>query len=110
MMTTPSEPPVTDPGPAHPDAPGFFTREAQRLLPHIEHAEAEAGHIAAEVQAALQDHAGTVYGVADGFLTVLKMIDPADAALFTAASALVPKVFAMVEKATALAQSKLPAA
>ena len=104
-MTTP-----VDPGPAKPQEPGFFSREAQRLLPHAERAEAEAGRIAADVLAAIQDHAGQCFDVAGDALLLLRLIDPADAALFATASALVPKVLAMVEKATALAQAKLPAA
>lgn len=104
-MTTP-----VDPGPAKPPEPGFFERAAEHLLPRAEHAEAEAAHIAADVLAAFQDHAGTVFDVAGDCLLLLRLIDPADAALFAAASALVPKVLAMAEKATALAQSKLPAA
>lgn len=103
-MTTP-----VDPGPAKPPEPGFFSREAQRLLPHVQHAEAETGRIAADVLAAIQGHAGQVYDVAGDCIKLLELIDPADAPLFAAASALVPKVLAMVERATALAQAKLPA-
>jgi hypothetical protein len=109
-MSTPEQQPPIDPGPAHPAEPGFFERAAEHILPHLEHAEADAAYITAGVAAALQDHAGTVFSVAADVFTVLKLIDPADAALFTAASALVPKVLAMVEKVTALAQSKLPPA
>ena len=89
---------------------GFLERAAGHLLPHLEHAEAEAGHISAEVRAELQEHAVTVFGVAGEVLSVLKAVDPADAALFAAAGALVPKVYAMVEKAAVLAQGALKSA
>jgi hypothetical protein len=106
-VTDASQPPVIDPGPATADPPGFFTREAERFLPGVRHAEAEAGRIAGDVSTALQDHAGTVFDVAGDVFGVLKLIDPADAPLIAAAEALVPKVLAMVEKATALAQGAL---
>ena len=61
-MTTPEQP-ASPAAPAAPQ-PGFFTREAERLLPRAEHAEADAGRLAADVKAALQDHAGTVFDVA----------------------------------------------
>jgi hypothetical protein len=93
--------------PPEPAEPGFFTRTAEHLLPHLEHGEAEAGHIAADVNAALRDHAGVVFDVAGDFFAVLKLIDPADAPLAAAAEALLPKVLQMVEKATALASATL---
>ncbi len=102
--------PVIDPGPAVADPPGFFTREAQRFLPRAEHAEAEAGHIAAEVQAAIQDHAGTVFDVAGDGVALLKLIDPGDAVLASAAAAFLPKLLAMAESAARVAGAALKAA
>ena len=93
--------------PPEPAEPGFFTRTAEHLLPHLEHGEAEAGHIAADVNAALRAHAATVYRAAAGVFDVLELIDPADAPLVAAAETLLPKVYAMVEKATALASATL---
>lgn len=104
-MTTPEQP-ASPAAPAAPQ-PGFFTREAERLLPRAEHAEADAGHLAADVKAALQDHAGTVFDVAGDCVQLLKLIDPADAALAAAAEALLPKVLAMAERAAALASATL---
>lgn len=104
-MTTPEQP-ASPAAPAAPQ-PGFFTREAERLLPRAEHAEADAGHLAADVKAALQDHAGQVFDVAGDALQLLKLIDPADAALAAAAEALLPKVLAMAERAAALASATL---
>ena len=97
--------PETNP-PAQDDG-GFFIKAAEHLLPHLEHAEADAGRIAADVSAALREHAGTVFNVSSGILGMLKMIDPADASLFAAAQALEPKVYAMAEKAAALAAAAL---
>ena len=104
-MSEPTEtnPPVQDEG-------GFFSRAAEHVFPHLEHAEVEAGHIATDVRAALQDHAGTVFDVAGDAIALLKLIDPADAALFAAAEAFLPKVLAMTEKAAALASAALKAA
>ena len=104
-MTTPEQP-ASPAAPAAPQ-PGFFTREAERLLPRAEHAEADAGHLAADVKAALQDHAGQVFDVAGDALQLLSLIDPADAALAAAAEALLPKVLAMAERAAALASATL---
>ena len=87
--------------------PGFFTRAAERILPHAEHAEAEAGHIAADISAGLRDHATTVFAVSSGILDILRMLDPADAPLIAAAEALEPKVYAMAEKVAALASAAL---
>ena len=104
---TDSSQPVIDPGPAVVNPPGFFTREAERLLPGARHAEADAGHLAADVKAALQDHAGQVFDVAGDCGQLLRLIDPADAALAAAAEALLPKVLAMAERAAALASATL---
>ena len=94
--------PETNP-PAQDDG-GFFIKAAEHLLPHLEHAEADAGRIAADVSAALREHAGTVFDVSSG---ILGMLDPADAPLIAAAEALEPKVYAMAEKAAALAAAAL---
>lgn len=106
-----SEPgaPILPPPPPVPPAPaagtGFFTRMEEKILPHAEHLEADVAHVIADAGTAIQDHAGTVYDVSGDVLALLRMIDPADAPLAAAAEALLPKVFAMVAKATALAQS-----
>jgi hypothetical protein len=71
------------------------------------HVEAGAGNVAADVSAALRDHAQGVFEVSSGILSVLKMIDPADAPLITAAQALEPKIYAMAERAAALAAAAL---
>lgn len=101
-----SDPTAPDPVPVPPPAaPGFFTRAEEKILPHFEHAEADAAGFIASAGTDIQDHAGTVYEVAAGIFGVVKLIDPADAPLAAAAEALVPKVLAMVAKATALAQA-----
>jgi hypothetical protein len=103
-----SEPmPESPPEPANPPAEGPIEHVADWFHNHGAHAEAEAGHIAADVNAALRDHAGVVFDVAGDFFAVLKLIDPADAPLIAAAEALLPKVLTMVEKATALASATL---
>jgi hypothetical protein len=90
-----------------PEGGGFFTRLEDRFVPHAEHAEADVSTWAADVSTALRDHAGTVFDVSGDLMSLVKLIDPADAPLFAAAEALVPKVYAMVQKATALAQGAL---
>ena len=106
-MTSQAPEPATPVPAAEPDQGGFFTREFGKILPRAEHAEADAGHLAADVKAALQDHAGQVFDVAGDALQLLKLIDPADAALAAAAEALLPKVLAMAERAAALASATL---
>jgi hypothetical protein len=107
MTETPQAPESASPPLPEPDQGGFFTREFGKILPHAERTEAEAGQVAADVKAALQDHAGTVFDVSGDVLAVLKLIDPADAPLAAAAGALLPKVLAMAEKAAALASAAL---
>ena len=91
------------------DAPegGFFSRELGKILPHAQHAEADVSAWAADVSAALRDHAATVLrGTADA-MDVLKLIDPADAELFAAAEALVPRLLGMAESAARIAGAAL---
>ena len=99
--------PESPPEPAPPAPEGPLGHAADWFRSRAGHAEAEAGHVAADVSAVLQDHAGVVFSFADGFLSMVKMIDPADAPLIAAAQALVPKVYAMAEKAAALAAAAL---
>lgn len=97
---------MSEPAPeSPPEQGGFFTRAEHALLPHLEHGEAEAEHVLADAAALARDHAGQVYSIAGELMTVLKLIDPADAALFTAAEAFLPKLFALVMKVTADAQA-----
>jgi hypothetical protein len=77
----------------------------EHIAPGFRHAEADAAHVIADAGTELQDHAGVVYDVSGDIFGVLGMIDPADTALFAAAQALIPKVYRMVAKATALAQA-----
>jgi hypothetical protein len=96
--------------PAAASAPGFFERMAEHLVPHAEHAGAEAGTIAADVKAALTDHASEVFDVSGDLLALLKLVDPADAALAEAVAALVPKVVSMASSAASIASAALKAA
>jgi hypothetical protein len=94
------------PEPAQPGA-GFFGRELGKILPHAQHAEADAAAFAADVSTALRDHAATVLrGTADA-MDVLRLIDPADAALFAEAEALVPRLLGMAESAARIAGAAL---
>lgn len=103
---------MSEPAPAStpPPQPGPVERLVEKITGHAEHAETSALHIADDVKTAIQDHAGTVFDVASGLLGVAKLIDPADAELFAAISALVPKVLGMAETAAALAGAALKGA
>jgi hypothetical protein len=94
------EPPA--PVPASPQ-PGFFTRLKDDVLPHAEHAEADIATGIGDVASALEDHAGTILDITAEAVAVLKLADPADAVLFSAIAALVPKVLDMAVKAKTIA-------
>jgi hypothetical protein len=100
---------VTDqaPEPAPVAAEGPITHVADWFRDHGGHAEAEAGHIAADISVALQDHAGTVFDVAGDGVALLKLIDPADAALASAAAAFLPKLLGMAGSAARVAAAAL---
>ena len=95
------------PAPAAPAAPGYFERLEDKILPHARHAEADVSSWAADIRAALQDHAGSVFDVAGDVVQLAKLADPADASLFAALDALVPKVLAMAESAARIAGAAL---
>ena len=90
-----------------PAAPGFFERVKDEILPHAEHAGADVARIVIAAGGDIQDHAGAVYDLSADVLALVKMIDPADAALAAAGAALIPKVLAVEGKVTALAQGAL---
>jgi hypothetical protein len=90
-----------------PAAEGPITRVADWFRDHGGHAGAGAGHIAADIGVALQDHAGTVFDVAGDGVALLKLIDPADAALASAAAAFLPKLLGMAESAARVAAAAL---
>ena len=104
-----SEQPAAQPpaAPAKPGEPGFFTRLEDKILPK---AEADAAKVAASLASALQDRSGEALDVAGDFLALVKLIDPADAPLATAAQALLPKMIAMAENALKDIRAALPAA
>ncbi len=104
-MTEPA--PESPPEPAPPAAEGPLGHAADWFRSHAGHAEAEAGHIAADIATGLREHAGIAFEVSSGILGILRMLDPADAPLIAAAEALEPKVYAMAEKAAALAAAAL---
>lgn len=91
-----------EPASAEPAPPGFFTRLEDKILPR---AEADAARITIDVAAAVQAHAGQVFDVAGDVLALLKLVDPADAALASSAAALLPKVLGMAESAAKVAGS-----
>jgi hypothetical protein len=99
----------TSPEPASPPpaAGGPLTRAENWFRGHAGHAEADAAAFAADVSTALRDHAGTVFDVAGDVVQLAKLADPADAPLFAALDALVPKVLAMAESAARIAQGAL---
>ena len=104
-MTEPA--PESPPEPAPPAAEGPLGHAADWFRSQAGHAEAEAGHIAADIATGLREHAGIAFEVSSGILGILRMLDPADAPLIAAAEALEPKVYAMAEKAAALAAAAL---
>jgi hypothetical protein len=99
----------TSPEPASPPpaAGGPLTRAENWFRGHAGHAEADAAAFAADVTTALRGHASAVLrGTADA-IDVLKLIDPADADLFSAAEALVPELLGMAESAARIAGAAL---
>jgi hypothetical protein len=106
MTETPAQPAQSAP-PAAAAAPGYFERIEDKILPHARHAEADVSSWAADIRAALQDHAGSVFDVAGDVVQLAKLADPADASLFAALDALVPKVLAMAESAARIAGAAL---
>ena len=105
-----SETAVPEAAPPAQGEPGFFERQIERVLPRAEAAEGEVAHIAADVKAALQDHASTVFDVSGDLMALLKLVDPADAPLAAAVQALVPKVLTMAGTAASLASAALKGA
>lgn len=91
-------PPSPPPVPAPPQ-PGFFQRAeraVESILPRAEHA-------AADVAVALEDHAGSVLDITAEAVALLKLADPADAALFSAITALAGRVLGVAVAAKTIA-------
>lgn len=95
---------IAPPPPPPAPVPGFFSREIARLLPH---AETDAAKVIGRMAGLLQDRGGEALDVAGDFLALVKLIDPADAPLVTAAQALLPKVLGMAENAARDARTAL---
>ena len=77
---------------------------------HGQHAEADLAAIAADSRTFLTGHAGLILDFSGDAMALLDLIDPADAALFAAIRALVPKAIAAGQSALALASAALKGA
>lgn len=102
-MPDPDQPPApaaNTPAPAQAEQHGGFISTAESWLHRAETAPA-----AARLISAVRDHAGVVFDVAGDAVTVLKLINPADAAAVTAAEAFLAKVLTMTESAAQIASA-----
>src|ERR1700733_6912248 len=103
----PDPEPITKTPVDPPEGGGFFSRELGKILPHAEHAEADVAHLAGDISSELAAHRQDILAAASDAVDILKLVDPADAALASAAGALVPKLLAMAEHAAAITRAAL---
>jgi hypothetical protein len=112
----PSAPVITPPTavPPSPAAPapheGPLGHVADWFHGHGQHAEADLAAIAADSRSFLTGHASLILDFSGDAMALLDLVDPADAALFAAVRALVPKAIAAGQSALALASAALKAA
>jgi hypothetical protein len=118
-MTTPTHAPAQEPAPAVPASPapaapapheGPLGHIGDWFGRHGQHAEADLAAIAADSRSFLTGHASVVLDFSGDAMALLDLVDPADAALFAAVRALVPKAIAAGQSALALASAALKAA
>lgn len=115
QASTPATPPAAPASPQHAAPPaepsgGWFTHELAKLIPHAKHAETEVADVAADSRNFVTGHASIVLDFTGDAMALLDLVDPADAALFAAVKALVPKAIAAGQSALTLASAALKAA
>jgi hypothetical protein len=108
--TTPPPASPAHAAPASEPSGGWFTHELGKLIPHAKHAETEVADIVADSRNFVTGHAGIVLDFTGDAMALLDLVDPADAALFAAVKALVPKAIAAGQSALTLASAALKAA
>jgi hypothetical protein len=108
-MTEPAQDAAEVPEPAVPAAPheGPLGHVADWFQHHGQHAEADLAVIAADSRTFLTGHASLILDFSGDAMALLDLVDPADAALFAAVRALVPKAIAAGQSALALASAAL---
>lgn len=102
-MPDPDQPPApaaVTPPPAQAPQHGNLITTAEGWLHRAETSPATTRFISA-----VRDHAGVVFDVAGDAVTILKLINPADAAAVTAAEAFLAKVLTMTESAAQIASA-----
>lgn len=104
MSETPEVPEAAAPEAEH---AGWFSTELGKLLPHARHLETGAADVASDSGAYLTGHASAVLDFTGEAMALLDLVDPADAALFAAVRALVPKAITAGQSALALVSAAL---